>query len=267
MLSLMPDLTPLQTEGLAEKLLWEKPERRDQAGSILIFGGASLKLKTVDLIYKTVQKLGARPTVLVPESLAVSFKLKAPVLQPIRFDNYFGLTEQGQKTLATELALADALVLADSGKNSSTTKHLAALTSFSFKPIVITEGSLNLILEYHYELLQNPNITIILNSAALQKFQRIIPQKLEFPISLSSGAAARLNSLLELQSIYQSRVILFEDNLILAIDSASSQYLLQKTKLNLEQFSASLVCWQVWAPKAKPLQQVFMASSQTQNQT
>ncbi len=256
----MLSLTPLQTEGLAEKLLWEKPERKDQAGSILIFGGASLKLKTVDSISKRILSLESRPTVLVPETLAVSFKLQAPVLQPIKFDNYFGLTQQGAQTLLTEFALTDSLILADSGKNSSTAKQLYSAIAHTFKPVVVTEGSLSLILSYANELLQNPNLTILLSPSALQKLQKTIPHNLELPISLSSGAATKLNSLLELQQLFESKLILFEDNLILAVDSANSKYLLQKTELTQEQFSAQLACWQIWAPKASFLTQAFIAA-------
>lgn len=256
----MSKLKPFNSEGIVEKLSWEKPERRDQAGSILIFGGASLKLKSVDLIYKKVRELGSKPTVLIPESLAKGFKVDLSVMSAIKFDNYFGLTEEGQKTLTEEFAMTDALILADSGKNSSTTNRLARAISHSFKPLIITEGSLSLILNYPEEFLHSPNLTILATASSLQKIQRSLSKNLEFPVKLSSGPAAKLNSLLEFQEIFRARFILFEDGLILAVDSEKNEYLLQKSKISQEHFSANLACWQIWAPKAAPLEQLLLAS-------
>lgn len=259
----MLNLIPLQTEGLAEKLLWEKPERRDQAGQILIFGGASLKLKTVDQIYKQVTKLGSSATVLVPESLASSFKLKAPILQPVKFDNYFGLTEQGQRTLLTELASANCLILADSGNNSSTAKHLALAIAHSIKPIILTEGSLSLSLSYTLEILQNPNLTILTSPSSLRKIQKAAfkaaSKKLQFPVLPSSRASAKLNALLELQELFPAKIILFDAQFILAADSKTSTYLIQELKFSQEHFAAQLACWQLWVPKANFLHQIFIS--------
>ncbi len=256
----MPTLTPLETDGLADKLSWHKPERKDQAGRVVIFGGASLKLKSVDLIYKKVINLGSTPSVLIPETLSRGFKLNPSILQPIKFDNYFGLTEQGQKTLSEEFAMADALVLADSGKNSSTANRLAQTVAHSFKPVIITEGSLNLIFSYLEELLHNSYLIIFLSPASLQKIQKALKQKVERLVSLNSGAAAKLKSLLELQNYFQARLVLLEDKLVLAVDEESSTYIMQKTKLSEEQLAASLACWQIWAPKVDFLSQLYISS-------
>ena len=48
----MANLKPLITDSLHDKLLWEKPERKDQSGSITILGGFNFKLKEVDTIFK-----------------------------------------------------------------------------------------------------------------------------------------------------------------------------------------------------------------------
>lgn len=253
----MPGLKPLNTNELEKKLAWEKPERKDQAGSLVIFGGVSLKLKEVDTVFRSAKSCGVSSIqTLVPESLARVFKREDQYLTPVNFDNYYGLSDTGLKTLTEEFALVDSLVLADIGSSSATEHKLALIISKTFKPVIISESSFNLVLNYPDEILNNPNITIIVNLQKLQKLIKLTNIKLEAPLLSSSTLKSKIEAVSQLSLRVKSKIVLLDES-----RASSAEGGLQ---LSLE-FSGSegldlatrLACWQVWAPNLSFLEHFF----------
>jgi len=256
----MPKLKPFDSSGVAERLAWERPERKDQAGSLIIFGGVSLKLKEVDTIFKSAKTCGIGSAhALVPESLAKVFKREDQYLTPINFDSYYGLTDTGLKTFSEEFALGDSLTLADIGKSSATQHKLALEISKTLKPVIVMDSSVNLILNYHSEILNNPNITIIINFQNLQKIIKVSGIKLEKPLLSDSSFNFQLNILYKLSTHIRSKIILVSEGKVTAVQG--HQYL----SLSFEKDSLDLVgrlsCWQIWASNSSFLEQLFAAAS------
>lgn len=257
----MSGLKPLDTTKLESKLAWEKPERKDQAGSLIIFGGVSLKLKEVDTIFKSAKSCGVGSAyALVPESLARVFKRDDQYLIPVNFDNYYGLSDTGQKTFLEEFGLADGLVLADIGNSSATERKLALAVVKTFKPVVIADSSVNLIFSYPTELLSNQSITLVVSLQNLQKIIKVSGLKLAKPLLSTSSFNQKLETLHELSSQIESKVVLVDDKKVLSVDYVS--YISSNLKASSSEFCAHLICWQIWSPKSNILEQVFAATSE-----
>lgn len=255
----MAQIKPLQTEGLLEEYQWEKPERKDQAGSLVIFGGASLKLKEVDSIYKSAVKKGVgQIQTLVPESLAKSFKRDFNPLVPIKFDGYFGLTEEGAKTLQEEVAMSDATIIADVGKSSATHLTLAKILPKSFKPIIITSSAVSFILNFTEDLLGGPSNLLVLD---LQNFQRLIKVSkisVDYKLSSNSPLARIIESLHKFQSQVESKVIVITNNIAIA---SSGNTFFSTRVTNQESLIAGLATWSIWSPEANLTDLLYLASS------
>ncbi len=256
----MANLKPLETKNLPAKFAWERPERKDQAGSLVIFGGVSLKLKEVDTAFKAARSFGLGSVyALVPESLAKVFKREDPYLIPVNFDGYYGLTDSGLKTFLEEFSLADSLILADIGKSSATEHKLALQISKSFKPVAITDSAIGLAISYHAELLENPNLSLILNLQNLQKLIKASGIKLSSAILSTQTLGAKLELLSQFQSQIKSRVILVDEGRVVSL--SGNEYLnLEQSKEPLE-IAAQLMAWQVWDPKSNFLEKLFAANS------
>lgn len=257
----MADLKPLETKNLLAKFAWEKPERKDQAGSLIVIGGVSLKLKEVDTVFKSARACGIGYIyALVPESLAKVFKREDPYLVPVNYDGYYGLTESGQKTFSEEFALADSLILADIGKSSATEHKLALQISKSFKPVIITDSAINLLLSYHAELLTNPRITIILNFQNLQKLIKASGLQLQSALLSTQNLRSKLELLDQFSSQITANIILIDEGR--ALSTSGNYYLnLELTKEPL-QLAAHFAAWQIWSPKSTILEQLFAANSE-----
>jgi hypothetical protein len=254
----MTKLNPFQIDGVEERLSWEKPERRDQAGSLIIFGGASLKLKEVDLIFKSAKKCGVgEVSALVPESLAKVFKREDPYLIPLPFDSHFGLSDQGLKSFQEELVLADSLIVADIGKSSATQLKIAAQVGKTFKPTLIARSSFSVLKNFHSELLPNSYITALVNLQDLQKLIAVAKLKTSSPLLSSSSSKQKIDSLFEISNQVQIRLILIDDGRLYAVDN--SRYVNLKQEKTNEEIIASLAGWQIWAPKLQFLEQVYAA--------
>lgn len=255
----MSALKPFDTSDLESKLIWEKPERKDQAGSLLVFGGVSLKLKEVDTAFKKAKKCGiGSAQALVPESLARVFKRDEQYLTPINFDNYYGLSENGQKTLQDEFALSYGLILADIGNSSATERRLVLTIAKTFKPVVLTDLSINLVLNYPHELLNNKNITLVINLQNLQKIIQVCNLKLDKPLLSSSSFNQKIEVLAKLNYLLDSKIVLLEEKRVLAVDN--DFYFSREYKNTAIELSACLICWQIWASQLNILEQVFAAT-------
>ncbi len=256
----MSTVKPFDTSGVAEKLAWERPERKDQAGSLTIFGGVSLKLKEVDTIFKSSKECGIGSVyALVPESLARVFKREEQCLIPINFDNYYGLSDLGYKTLLEELALADGLVLADIGASSATHHKLALAISKTFKPVIMTNSSLGLLQNYSNELKDNPNITFICSIQSLQKFIKSSGLKITKPLLSDSSFNMKLEVLHQLSTQIKLKVLLVDNKKLLLLNQ--DKYISIDLKDSDLELAARLICWQIWAPRSNMLEQSLAATS------
>jgi hypothetical protein len=258
--------------GVAEKLSWEKPERKDQAGSLVVFGGVGLKLKEINSIFSSAKTAGASSVViLVPESLARGFKLAESILNPVSFNSHFGLTDSGLRKVRDEFGLVDALILADLGRNSETQFKLLNLISHSYKPVIVTSFAAELFSSELDQLSANPNITLILNFPQFQKLYKTLTLKTvnekniypALPPLSTQSLKLKIKVLATFQTRVAANIILVEEGHVIATSSnkIDGRYLRLNFGKDIERLISRLALWQVWAPGAPLLEQLFMASS------
>jgi hypothetical protein len=240
----MQRLSDQQIKTILQQADFLKPERRDQAGQILILGGLSFKLSTVNSFFKKIVALGSSATICVPKSLAKVFKRGLPELLELDFDSYFGITDQGTKTLQDHIYHAGSLILADTGSNSKTALSLAKIISDSTRQIIISPQSLNLLLAFAIPALNNPRVTIFTDLGGLQKIIKLTPHPLE--LLSSSNLNQRIEVLKGLREHYPAQIILITEGQVLAIEE--ELYLAQNLESNPEGLIASFTCWQIWNP-------------------
>ncbi len=253
----MSGLKPLNTNDLEKKLVWEKPERKDQAGALMIFGGVSLKLKNVDAVFRSAKECGVGTIqTLVPESLARVFKREDQHLTAVNFDNYYGLSDTGFKTLTEEFALADSLVLADIGSSSATEHKLALAVSKTFKPVIIFEASFNLVLNYPAEILDNPQITIVASLQDIQKLIKAIGLKLEGPLLSSSPLKSKIEAISQLSRSIRSKIIMLDESRAYSAEG-DLQLSIDCGNIRGSDLAARLACWQIWAPNLGTMEHLY----------
>lgn len=258
----MAKLKPFNSDGVVERLSWEKPERKDQAGSLIIFGGSSFKLKEVDTIFKAAKHYGiGSVSALVPESLAKVFKRDDPYLIPVAQDNYFGLTDSGFKMLTEECIVADGLILADIGNNSSTGLKLAKLISNYLKPVLLTDSAMPLISSYATEILSNSNLVLLLNLQNTQKLIKASNLKLSFALNSDLATSKKIELLHEFQSQVAASIVLLDDERI--ISTNNSYYLNIKMQGSKQDLAAKIIAWKIWSPTTNLLEYVFVANTQS----
>jgi NAD(P)H-hydrate repair Nnr-like enzyme with NAD(P)H-hydrate dehydratase domain len=255
----MANLKPLITDSLHDKLLWEKPERKDQSGSITILGGFNFKLKEVDTIFKAAKGYGVGSVfALVPESLAKVFKREDPYLVPITLDNYFGLTDFSFEKINQEVAISNALIIADIGNNSSTILRLARLVSNSIKPVVITNSSISLGLSFAEDLLKNPNLILIINFQNLQKIIKSSNIKLNQPLTSELGILKKIDLMNNLTSNIQAKIILIDEKRVISVESG--YYLNQPLNIDELSLASKLTAWRIWSPSTNFLEHVSISN-------
>lgn len=234
------------TEALS-KLSWQKPERRDQAGRVLIIGGFNSKLKDTNSIYSAAISSGVgSASVLVPESLARAFKIKSLDLVGLHLDHYFGLTDQGERVLKEELHFSDALIVADTGSNSQTSLKLAKIISDSLVPTTLSLESSPFLISHSAELIENARLTLILTLPTLQKIIKNLSLATSKPLLTTSQPNQKTELLAEVQSQVPATLVLIDDGLVYYSDK--NFYIRRDLNLSSQELAAKLTAWSIWAP-------------------
>ncbi len=245
------------TEALS-KMSWQKPERRDQAGRVVIIGGFNSKLKDTNSVYSTTIASGVgSASVLVPESLARAFKIKSLDLVGLHLDHYFGLTDQGEQVLKEELHFADALIVTDTGSNSQTSLKLSKIVSDLLIPVTLSLESAPFLASHSPELLQNPRLTAILTLPTLQKVIKNLSLSVHKPILTTTQPNQKTELLAEVQAQLPTRLVLIDDGLVYCSDQDS--YIRRDLNLSSQELAAKLTAWSIWTPTESVLARLSAA--------
>ena len=176
------------TNPLYPDIEWSKPERRDQAGKLLIVGGNKLGFAAVAESYRTVLDSGVgQARVFVPDCL----KKEIPAtLTDVMFGactTSGGLSKESLPELTASAAWADAvLLIGDAGRNAETAlAYEEFITNFE-KPLTVTRDAIDLVKNNPSLLVERPDTLIIASFAQIQKlFQGVYyPKMLTFNMQL-----------------------------------------------------------------------------------
>ena len=167
---------------------WNKPERRDQAGKLLIVGGNKLGFAAVAESYQTAREAGAGYVrVLVPDCLKSSIP---KVIDDVIFaacNTSGGLSADAKTELMASAAWADGvLLIGDAGRNSETAILYEQFLKEYRGPLTISRDAIDLIKNDARLLADRSDTTIIASFAQVQKlFQGVYyPKVLTFSMQL-----------------------------------------------------------------------------------
>ncbi|MBP9738357.1 hypothetical protein KBD20_01575 [Candidatus Saccharibacteria bacterium] len=238
---------------LFEELEWNKPERKDQAGRLLIVGGNVHALAAPAQSYILAQNLGIGTT-----KVALPSKTKK-LLGDIPFDALFlPSTPSGEfaKDGATELieyALwADTVLLpGDVGRNSQTTLLLEELIISYSDQIVLTRDAVDTLSSDAVLLLERPKTTLILSIAQLQTLIR--NSDIPTPISFTMDLVKLVDLLHEITTKYSCSIVtLHQSQFIVASGGKVST---TKTQVSDDEpahwrnpFATHAACFLTWYP-------------------
>ena len=258
----MYDYWQKQTEkALFPEIEWSKPERKDQAGRILIIGGSQGNFRAVALAYETALRSGAGAVkVLVPDVLK---KTIPPSITDVVFapsNTSGGFSIDAKNDLLAAESWADSIVLiGDTNKNSETAILLEDFVKTSTKQILITRDAIDILMNSFGEILNQDNITIIASFAQTQKiFQTVFyPKILTFSMQLTN----LIETLHKFTITYPVTLgLLHAENFIVASDGEVISTPLNSTAANGKisplkiwsgEIPTKIAVYETWSPKQK----------------
>lgn len=241
------------SEPLFPELEWNKPERRDQAGKLLIVGGNMHALTAPGKAYEQTLKqgIGAVKIALPDKTKSLVGKtLPDAVFLPSTASGEF--SQEGSHELLEYALWADTLLLpGDNGRNSQTTIVFEELLKAYTEQAVITRDAVDILSGSPDVMLSREKTTLVVSFSQLQKL--IKNTKSSWPLQFSMS----LMQLVEFLHSYTeqhpvSLVTLHHNQLIVASGGSVST-----TKLATEvsetlpwrlQTAAIVACYQTWNP-------------------
>ncbi len=176
------------SKPLFPEIEWNKPERLDQAGKLLIIGGNKLGFAAVAESYETAKTVGVgQVRVLLPDCLkgTIPKTLLDVVFAPCNQSG--SLNHDALPDLLAASVWADGvLLIGDAGRNSETAVVYEHFLQKYSGPVAITRDAIDLIKNNPSLLTERPDTTIVASFAQVQKlFQGVYyPKMLAFSMQL-----------------------------------------------------------------------------------
>lgn len=238
---------------LFEELEWNKPERRDQAGRLLILGGTIHSLTAPAKVYEIAKQQGiGEAKVVLPDAtkkLLHPSALQDFVFLPSTSSGEF--SKDGLDELISYSNWADTILLpGDSGRNSQTTLLFSELIKSYKERVVVARDALDILLHDYNVLLNREHTTIIASFADLQKLSKLAGEEVAITYSID------LNQLVEFlhnftQEYAADIVTLHQNQLIVASNGNISTTKIKSENADFiwrTEFSAIASCYQTWSP-------------------
>lgn len=241
------------SSSLFEELEWDKPQRRDQAGRLLIVGGSPHALIAPAKAYEYVKNHGiGEAKIVLPEKTKrlVGATLPDAVFLPSTGSGEF--SQDGTEELLNYAHWADTLLFAgDIGRNSQTTIMLNSFLRSYNADVVLTKDVLESLANHPEELLQREHTTLVISFSQLQRYIKNSSELL--PLQFSMSLVQLVSYLHELTKRYPvSIVTLHEKQIICAVSGEVST-----TKIMNEdpepplwrlQYASIASCYLTWNP-------------------
>lgn len=176
------------SKPLFPEIEWNKPERLDQAGKLLIAGGNKLGFAAVGESYETAKSTGAgQVRVLLPDCLrsTIPKTLTDVIFAPCNQSG--SLSQDALPELLAASQWADSVLLVgDAGRNSETAIVYENFLQQYNGPLTITRDAIDLIKNNPQLLVERPGTVIVASFAQIQKlFQGVYyPKILTFSMQL-----------------------------------------------------------------------------------
>lgn len=257
-----------QTEKrLFPELEWNKPERRDQAGRLLIIGGYQHNLNAPATAYEIVKEQGIGDVkVALPDKTKTLLGKNLPSAVFLPSTSSGELAHEAIEELVNYASWADTILVAgDVGRNSQTTLLISDIVQTTTNQTVITKDALDALQNSPQIVVDREATTLVASFAQLQRiFQNLkLPTALTFTMDL-----VRLVEVLHdfTKQHPSSIVTLHQDKLVMATDGhISTTSVLHHSKKSVEpsqispqgrdddprwrtKYAAIAACYQTWNP-------------------
>lgn len=246
------------SEPLFSGIEWNKPERRDQAGRLIIAGGNRQALSAPAESYEITKREGIGQVVIaLPDKTK---RLVGPTLPDALFlpSTQTGeFSQDGEQQLLERAMHSDCLLLpGDLGRNSQTTILLEQLLKSYLGLMVVTRDTLDL-LSFNSELILNrQQTTLVASFAQLQKIFKLTGSTTALKFNMNLAQLVETFHVFSLQ--YKAAIVtLHQENIIVAVSGNVSTTKVTNEKeepVNWRLRYASLAaCYQTWN-SAKPFE-------------
>lgn len=244
---------------LYEQLEWDKPERKDQAGRLLIVGGNVHSLTAPALSYATAQSLG-----IGSQKVVLPRKAKRLIPEGEAFSTLFlpstpsgEFSKDGAHDLLEYALWADTVLLpGDTGRNSQTTVLIEELIRSYTGQVIVTRDTLDNLNAGAMELFQRENTTIVASIAQLQRLLKSLGHTKPVTFDMSLVALADLLHTLTLEN--QASLITLHQSQYIVAHNGKVGTTKQSSPTNepthwRTAFAAHAACYQTWYPN-KPFE-------------
>lgn len=220
--SFMSALKQSKESPLFEDLAWEKPERKDQAGKLLIIGGNLHGFSAVAKADETAKEQGIGYTrILLPDSLRRT-------LAPLWTDAVFcpstssgSFSKEARDQIFQNAQWADGILLAgDFGRNSETAMLIEEILFSLSLPIAITKDALDYYLQHPSTVLKRQNTFVVASFSQAQKILQT--SKFSEALNFNMPIASLVGTLERFMKNEASTLITKMDNHIITVDKNNS---------------------------------------------
>jgi hypothetical protein len=241
-----------QTEKpLFPELEWNKPERRNQAGRLLIIGGTTHELNAPARAFEYARKNGIGDTkIALPDKTKKFVGATLPEAVFLPSTNSGELSSEGSRELLEYTLWSDTLLLAgENGRNSQTTILFEELLRTFTGNAVITKDAIDILANHPEVLLKRPQTTLVVSFAQLQKLMQNF--KNPTPLTFTMDLVKLVEFLVNFSKEHPVGIITQHQSQLLA--AANGQ--VSTTKLAAQQkqwrlHAASLAaCYTTWNPE------------------
>lgn len=167
---------------------WNKPERRDQSGKMLIIGGNKLGFAAVAESYQLAYEAGVRQVkVVLPDCLKKTIATHIPDALFAPCTPSGGLSKDALPELLAAASWAEqVLLIGDAGRNSETAVVYEQFIQQCAAPLTLTRDAVDLVKNDAHLLVERPNTLLVISFAQAQKlFQSVYyPKMLVFSMQL-----------------------------------------------------------------------------------
>lgn len=247
-----------QTEkALFPELEWNKPERRDQAGRLLIVGGYQHNLNAPATAYEIVKKQGVGEVkVALPDKTKSLLGRNLPSAVFLPSTSSGELAHEGLEELVNYASWADSILLAgDVGRNSQTTLLVSDLVQTTTNQIIITKDALDSLQNAPEMITDREKTTVVASFAQLQRI--FVNLKLPTAITFSMDLIKLVDILHDFTKQHPCSIVTLHQNKLVVgsggristtncnsrPDRESSRTLKWRTK-----YAAIAACFQTWNP-------------------
>ena len=175
-------------QPLFPAILWNKPERRDQAGNLAIIGGNKLGFAGVAEAYSIASELGVGAIrVVLPSALKPIIPKTIPNTLYVASTQSGGVSSEATNDMLASLAWADtSLFIGDAGRNSQTAICYETVLQKSDALVVMTRDAIDLIKNDTKAIVEREQTVLVASFAQVQKlFQAVYyPKILVFSMQL-----------------------------------------------------------------------------------